>query len=350
MTAQTTDLRFADLDFVYVELTVKCNLRCHFCDNEMRNLYRDMPVDRFHAIVDQLKPGTRLGLHGLGEPTLHKQLVSMVRHAKARGLYVYFNTNHTVTTDAQMAGLVEAGLDEMRISMSAGSRAGYEAYSGKDLFGALLDRTRRMVEIRGERARPLLRLVFVLTKASHPELARVVLLADELGVDELQVQTHLDWGKPPTADEPEGGLGLTVAELEALRPAVAAAARGATRVQVVLPFPESGPVADQGAEPGRCQWPFNATWITADGAVTPCCNLHDPRQINFGDAFRDRLEDIWLGSSYADFRARYRENQVDACRSCPVHYGQFKSYRYEPALREESSEGSSEGASPSESG
>jgi MoaA/NifB/PqqE/SkfB family radical SAM enzyme len=337
MTAQPTALRFADLDFVYVELTVKCNLRCHFCDNEMRNLYRDMPVEQFHAIVDQLKPGTRLGLHGLGEPTLHKNLVDLVRYAKARGLYVYFNTNHTVTTDEQMAGLVDAGLDEMRISMSAGSRESYQAYSGKDLFDALLDRTRRMVAIRGDRTRPILRLVFVLTRASHSELPRVVALADELGVDELQVQTHLDWGKPPTEDEPEGGLGLTLEELEALRPGVTAAARSAERVHVVLPFPETGPVA-RAAEPGRCQWPFNATWITADGAVTPCCNLHDPRQINFGNAFRDRLDQIWLGASYTEFRERYRENAIEACRSCPVNYGQFKSYRYQAALEADATE------------
>src|SRR5262245_42829199 len=229
-TAVPTALRFADLDFVYVELTVKCNLRCHFCDNEMRNLYRDMPVEQFHKIVDQLKPGTRLGLHGLGEPTLHKSLVDLVRYAKARGLYVYFNTNHTVTTDEQMHGLVDAGLDEMRISMSAGTREGFESYSGKDLFDALVERTRRMVQIRGDRPNPILRLIFVLTKASQGDFAKVVALADELGVDELQVQTHLDWGKPPGPDEPPGGLGLTIAELEEMRPAIFAAARAATRV------------------------------------------------------------------------------------------------------------------------
>lgn len=335
--ALSVDPRFADLGFVYVELTVKCNLRCHFCDNEMRNLYRDMPADRFRAIVDQLKPGTHLGLHGLGEPTLHKELVPLVRYAKDRGLYVYFNTNHTVATDAQMKGLVDAGLDEMRISMSAGTREGFEAYSGKDLFGALVDRTRRMVAIRGDRKRPLLRLIFVLTKASRSEFARVVALADELGVDELQVQTHLDWGKPPSADEPPGGLGLTVPEVEAMRPEIVAAASSALRVRVVLPFPPTGPIAE-GAQPGRCQWPFNATWITADGAVTPCCNLHDPRQIRFGDAFRDRLDQIWLGPEYEEFRARYRADAVDACRSCPVHYGQFKSYRYEATEEERAGE------------
>jgi hypothetical protein len=125
-------VRFDELGFAYVELTVKCNLRCHFCDNEMRNLYRDMPAARFRAIVDQLRPGTRLGLHGLGEPTLHKELIELVRYAKARGLYVYFNTNHTVTSEEQMQGLVALGLDEMRVSMSAGTAGSFARYAGAD--------------------------------------------------------------------------------------------------------------------------------------------------------------------------------------------------------------------------
>ena len=125
----------------------------------------------------------------------------------------------------------------------------------------------------------------------------------------------------------------TPIELEAARTAIVPVAATARRVQVVLPFPETGPVADAGAQPGRCQWPFNATWITAAGDVTPCCNLHDPRHIRFGDAFREPLASIWRGRAYADFRARYRADAVAACRTCPVHYGQFKSYRYGRAAR-----------------
>ena len=45
------------------------------------------------------------------------------------------------------------------------------------------------------------------------------------------------------------------------------------------------------------------------------------------------LASIWRGRAYADFRARYRADAVAACRTCPVHYGQFKSYRYGRAAR-----------------
>jgi len=327
-TTPPTSRSLEQLAFAYVELSVKCNLRCQFCDNSMRNLYRDIPPRLFRSLVDQLKPGTRLGLHGLGEPTLHKDLVELIGYAKGRGLYVYFNTNHTVTTEAQMRGFVEEGLDELRISMSAGSRDAFAAYAGRDLFDALVARIRRMVEIRGARATPLLRLVFVLTQQSYPEFDAVLALADEVGVDELQVQSFLNWGKSRLPDEPEEGCALDPAGVERARQRVLEAVARARRVRVLLPFAADG-AADESAASGRCQWPFNATWITADGHVTPCCNLHDPRQISFGNAFEKPLGDIWLGEEYDAFRARYRANEVAECRRCPVHYGRFKTYAYE---------------------
>lgn len=329
-TSSSAQVEFENLDFVYLELTVKCNLACHFCDNSVRNLYKDLPTEQFRAIVDQLKPGTRLCLHGLGEPTLHRDLLELIAYAKARDLYVYFNTNHTVTTERQMEGFVEHELDELRISISAGSREKFAEYTGSDLFDALLDRSRRMVEIRGARPKPKLRFVFVLTKQSVSEYRAVVRIAEELGVDELMVQSYLNWGKPKSADEPEEGCAVEDRELEEMRRKVLDATDSARRVRVFLPSRLNGqnPEGEEDS-PGSCQWPFNAAWITANGHVTPCCNLHDPRQLSLGNAFVRPLQSIWLGEDYQNFRARYQAGKVEACQSCPVHYGRFKTYSYQ---------------------
>src|SRR5262249_33388512 len=251
--APPEELTFDHLEFAYVELTVKCNLRCHFCDNSMRNLYRDMPAAQFRRIVDQLRPGTRLGLHGLGEPTLHKDLRELVGYAKSHGLYVYFNSNHTVTTEEQMQALRALQLDELRISMSAGSSEAFAAYSGRDLFDALVMRTRRMVALRGARPKPRLRLVFVLPQQSWKEFPAVLRLADDSGVDELQVQSFLNWGKQRLPDEPPEGCALEDAELARARSTVLDAVATARRVHVILPFPQDPAAAEPPLEPGRCQ-------------------------------------------------------------------------------------------------
>lgn len=322
------DPAFENLEHVYIELTVKCNLACTFCDNSMRNLYRDIPPERFRSIVDQLKPGTRIGLHGLGEPTLHKQVVDLVAYAKKKGMYVYFNSNHTVTREEQMRGFVDHELDELRISMSAGTKESFLGYAGRDLFDELLQRARRMVEIRGDKPKPLLRAIFVLTAHNYHEFPLVVRNAEQIGFDELQVQALLDWGKE---DPDEAGDTVSDAppreRMQEVRDTVTKAASEATRIRIVLPaFLQNE--TEESRVSGSCRWPFNAMWITSDGNVTPCCNLHDPRQITLGHAFEKSLEDIWLGPDYRAFRTRYRADKVDACRSCPVHYGQFKTYTY----------------------
>lgn len=322
----------SELQFVYIELTVKCNLRCHFCDNDMRNLYKDMPPERFEEIIDQLKPGTRIGLHGLGEPTLHKGLLQMIGWAKERGLYVYFNSNHTVTSEEQMRGFVDLGLDELRISMSAGSRESYQAYSAKDLFNNLVERTYKMVKIRGNATKPRLRIVFVLTEHSYKEFPEVLRIAEHSGVDELQVQSFLNWGKALPSAVPGGLKDIAVRDhdLVMARQTIVQAARTARRVRVILPFPLEDHIPDEtpGAA-GQCQWPFNAIWITADGHATPCCNIHDHRQMDLGNVFEQPLEYVWLADKYTQFRADYQRNDVTICQSCPVNYGVFKTYTYE---------------------
>src|SRR5262249_22034443 len=184
-----------------------------------------------------------------------------------------------------------AGLRSWR---GPGSGGAFAAYGGRALFEAVVRPPRGMVALRGARPKPRLRLVFVLTQQSWKEFPAVLRLADDSGVDELQVQSFLNWGKQRLPDEPPEGCALEDAELARARSTVLDAVATARRVHVILPFPQDPAAAEPPLEPGRCQWPFNATWVTADGAVTPCCNLHDPRVLSFGNAFEAPLETIWL--------------------------------------------------------
>lgn len=311
--------------FVYLELSVRCNLRCYFCDNSIRNRYADLPWEQAQSLLGQLTPGTYLGLHGLGEPTLYPRLLDILRMAKERGCFVYFNSNHTVTSEEQMRGFVELGLDELRISMSAAHAKRFAEYSGRDLFPDLLERIRRIVELRKGKAKPLLRIVFVLTPENAEEFAEVVGLAEKLGVDEVQLQTTLDWGR--------GGGGLTeIFEPERLlflRETLARAQQGAQRVRLLLPhFLCRESELTQLPSGGKCQWLEDAVWITANGSFTPCCNLHDPSVWKLGQYSGQALSEIRESPAYQQFRADYRAQKIASCLSCPVNYGLFKNYTY----------------------
>ena len=87
-------------------------------------------------IIDQYTPKLpRVVLHGVGEPMLVKDLPRMIRYLKDRGVYVLFNTNGTLLTKSNGQALIDAGLDELRVSLDAAESSVFQMVRGKDMFG-----------------------------------------------------------------------------------------------------------------------------------------------------------------------------------------------------------------------
>src|SRR5437763_15281436 len=97
-----------------------------------------MSWDLFTSIVDEVHDLARAVMHGVGEPMLVKNLPKMVRYLKDRGVYVLFNTNGTVLNDRNGRALVNAGLDELRVSLDASNARSYVKVRGKDYFNRIL--------------------------------------------------------------------------------------------------------------------------------------------------------------------------------------------------------------------
>ena len=106
---------------LYLETTNRCNLLCTTCPRTYEELEppADMSWELFTRIVDQIPDLQRAVLHGVGEPMLVKNLPTMVRYLKDRGAYVLFNTNGTVLNEKNGRALIDAGLDELRVSLDA---------------------------------------------------------------------------------------------------------------------------------------------------------------------------------------------------------------------------------------
>ena len=129
---------------VYLETTNRCNLLCTTCPRTYAELEppADMSWPLFTSIVDQIPDLERAVLHGVGEPMLVKHLPKMVRYLKDRGTYVLFNTNGTVLNERNGRALIEAGLDELRVSLDAANAKSFLAVRGKDYFGRILKNVR----------------------------------------------------------------------------------------------------------------------------------------------------------------------------------------------------------------
>src|SRR2546426_1112374 len=109
---------------IYIEPTSRCNELCQQCPRTLlsREDDRDLSFEDFRYIVDQFPELERVVLHGLGEPLLNKDLPQMIRYLKARGIYVLFNSNGILLNAKRGQELIEAGLDEYRLSMDGATR------------------------------------------------------------------------------------------------------------------------------------------------------------------------------------------------------------------------------------
>ena len=173
-------------------MTNRCNLLCTTCPRTYEELEppADMSWDLFTSIVDQVPDLARAVLHGVGEPMLVANLPRMVRYLKDRGVYVLFNTNGTVLSERNGRALIDAGLDELRVSLDASNRESFKAIRGRDYFGRILRNVRAFRELqeREGHTRPQVSVWLTGLKETVEELPAFVKVAAEIGVKEVYLQ------------------------------------------------------------------------------------------------------------------------------------------------------------------
>jgi MoaA/NifB/PqqE/SkfB family radical SAM enzyme len=177
---------------IYFEPTNRCNLRCRGCIRYRGNweAERDMSFKDLRMITAQLPGLERAVLHGIGEPLLNRALPDMIRHLKARRVRVCFNSNGTLLSAKRQADLLDAGPDELRVSLDAASPAGYRAMRGSDRFDGIVRNLKSFIALRKTRgaATPLLSLWYLGIRDNIAELPDFIRLSADIGIDEVHLQ------------------------------------------------------------------------------------------------------------------------------------------------------------------
>ncbi len=177
---------------LYLETTNRCNLLCTTCPRTFEELEppADMSWQLFCSIVDQIPNLARAVLHGVGEPMLVKNLPRMVRYLKDRGTYVLFNTNGTVLNEKNGRALIEAELDELRVSFDAANAESYKTIRGKNYFNRILKNVRAFRDLQEREGHDKPRMSAWLTglRETVEQLPEFVRVAAEAGVREVYLQ------------------------------------------------------------------------------------------------------------------------------------------------------------------
>jgi MoaA/NifB/PqqE/SkfB family radical SAM enzyme len=315
---------------LYLEVTNRCNLLCTTCPRTYEELEppADMGWDLFTSIVDQVPGLARAVLHGVGEPMLVADLPRMVGYLKDRGVYVLFNTNGTVLSERNGRALIDAGLDELRVSLDAASRESFKAIRGRDYFGRILRNVAafRGLQEREGHTRPKVSLWLTGLSETVEQLPAFVKLAAEIGVQEVYLQRLVFFNESAVGKaRPDQSLfeRLTQEEAACLKQAEDLAR------SLGLTFSASGAATEPGlslkgggGSPwSLCRRPWSLMYFTANGRALPCCiapfSQHGYDNYTLGHAGRQSLQEIWNGPAYRDFRAALLSDQPpESCAKC----------------------------------
>jgi radical SAM protein with 4Fe4S-binding SPASM domain len=320
---------------LYLEITNRCNLRCRGCI-----LYRggweaerDLSLEEFIRITNQLPDLERAVLHGIGEPLLHRELSAMIRHLKSRRVTVLFNSNGLLLDEEKQRELIDSSLDELRISLDAASPQGYKALRNSDQFERVVENLRGMIgSLKSHRlSKPKLSLWFLGTRENIGELPRLIQLAADLGISEVYLQRlvyFLDYQ----------GYGLALPQYSLFDPdtqindwmrqsrelaqqlGIVLSASGLTDPLHSLEKKDNGPAPWK-----KCFRPWELIYVTAQGNVLPCCiapfSTSDYAGITLGNVFENSLEEIWRGPKYQSFRRKHpTSSPYPCCKGCEVNW------------------------------
>ena len=327
--------RTADTDPVclYLEVTNRCNLLCETCPRTFETLEppADMSWALFTRIVDQYPNIARVVLHGVGEPMLVKDLPRMIRYLKDRGTYVLFNTNGTLLQQKKFQGLIDCGLDELRVSLDAADRETYAKVRGKDFFQRIVRDVGKFIAYQNEIGATFPRVSLWLTglKETVAQLPDFVRLAAKMGVREVHLQRLVF---------DEAGYGMARADsslFEQTRDDEQASIEAAQAIGADLGVTLD---ASGATEPGMslkrqaedqpwstCRRPWSLMYFTAHGRALPCCiapfSARDYATYTLGDATQQSLREIWNGPAYQQFRGSLlSEAPPKPCENCGLRW------------------------------
>src|ERR1700689_5426776 len=271
---------------LYLETTNRCNLLCTTCPRTYEELEppADMSWELFRSIVDQIPNLQRAVLHGVGEPMLVKNLPRMVRYLKDRGAYVLFNTNGTVLNDKNGRALIDAGLDELRVSFDAANAESYRAIRGKNYFNRILKNVRAFRELqeREGHLKPQVSAWLTGLRQTIEELPDFVRVAAETGVKEVHLQrlgffkeNAIGLARPDQAlyEQVSGEEAIHIERAAALAKTLGitfSASGGASEPGVSLKRSDNGSTG-AGSPWSLCRRPWTGMYFTANGRALPCC-------------------------------------------------------------------------------
>lgn len=317
---ESTYLKYAPIALT-VYLTDRCTLACNMCVNHSPNRPQkcpylhepceDMTFNKFKSIVDRFKLVVFLGLIGVGEPFLNKDIFKMIDYgAKVRKMHVGTVSNGTTLND-KIDQIVNSPLHAISVSLNGHNSQEYYKMSGssKQVFDTVLMNISELVEKRNNNRRNLeIKISCICTKKNYKYIPNMVELADELGADVLDFHNLIPseihgFTKDQCLYESDEGVIEVISSVDA------------PKSKLIVNMPKLLQL-----KPHRsCKWYFQGISVDSNGNVGSCGKVIAPNKL-YGN-YLDK--NVWNNNHFSKMRQMFLDESIpllDCCKTCNSKY------------------------------
>ncbi len=324
-----------------LEPTFRCNLGCEMCPRfSSEDAYLDMSMETYARICEAMKHAHTVDYTGWGEPMLHKGIYEMIRLAGEGGCRTTMTSNGTILTEKNSRSLIEAGLDQLTVSIDGLRPETYDVIRvGASLEKVCenLKRLTRLVEEHG--SGPQLGIAFTIQESNADDLPRLAEWTRDVGasvvhIKQLNVLSNAeDWERSFLKYRLNGSGGHDD-RMSRVEEMIGAARRRAGELGLEVHTHSELPMTPTLAPRYCLAAPLDTVYFSYRGQVSPCCHFghhvsrffqgsfHQPKALFYGDIAEQSFADIWGSPAFTDFRRGFEKvDYPEECRNCYLLYG-----------------------------
>jgi SynChlorMet cassette radical SAM/SPASM protein ScmF len=295
--AEETKERKYPLNQIYFYLTEGCNLRCRHCwivpkYQTSDRSYPALDLDLFRSIIQQAKP---LGLSGVkltgGEPLLHPRIHEILEVVRSEDIHLIVETNGTLCTPELAAKIAECKKKFVSVSLDGADAKTHEWVRG--VVGSFDDAQQGIKNLVKAGFRP--QVIMSVMRHNRDQMEAVVRLAESLGAGSVKFNIV----QPTARGEKmhEAGETLTVEELISIGHWVENILSTSTSLRLYYSQPAAfrplGKMFGNSGDGCHICGVLGILGVLANGSYALCGIGETVPELVFGDAAKDRLEDIW---------------------------------------------------------
>lgn len=179
---------------VFLDPVLSCNFRCRMCyfsdEARRRELHGVLALEDYNRMAEALfHRALKLQIGCGAEPTLYKNLEEIIRKARACGVpYISMTTNGFLLNEEKLLRYVEAGLNEITLSVHGTCKETYEYFMTNGSFEQFTSLLQTLGHLKKRYPAFQIRINYTMNEDNVEELARLPELLQVVPVDVLQLR------------------------------------------------------------------------------------------------------------------------------------------------------------------